>query len=32
MNKLVKLRILTNEETVEIRRLAASRTEPFRLV
>jgi transposase len=32
MRKPVKLRTLTKEETVEIRRLAASRTEPFRLV
>jgi transposase len=32
MRKPVKLRTLTNEETAEIRRLAASRTEPFRLV
>ncbi len=32
MKKPVKLRTLTQEETVEIRRLAASRTEPFRLV
>jgi transposase len=32
MRKPVKLRTLTNEEVAEIRRLAASRTEPFRTV
>lgn len=32
MRKPVKLRTLTTEESVEIRRLAASRTEPFRMV
>ena len=32
MRKPVKLRTLTTEETTEIRRLAASRTEPFRMV
>lgn len=32
MKKPVKLRTLTNEEIAEIRRLAASRTAPFRLV
>ena len=32
MRKPIKLRTLTNEEAAEIRRLAASRTEPFRLV
>jgi len=32
MRKAVKLRTLTTEEETEIRRLAASRKEPFRLV
>jgi hypothetical protein len=32
MKKPVKLRTLTTEEVTEIRRLAISRTEPFRLV
>ena len=32
MRKPVKLRTLTNEEVAEIRRLAASQTEPFRTV
>ena len=32
MRKPVKLRTLTTEEAVEISRLAASRTEPFRMV
>ncbi len=32
MRKAVKLRTLTAEEETEIRRLAASRKEPFRLV
>jgi transposase len=32
MRKPVRLRTLTTEETAEIRRLAASRTEPFRMV
>ena len=32
MRKPVKLRTLTNEEVAEIRRIAASRTEPFRTV
>lgn len=32
MRKPVKLRTLTNEEAAEIRRLAASRREPFRTV
>ena len=32
MRKPIKLRTLTNEEAREIRQLAASRTEPFRMV
>jgi len=32
MRKAVKLRTLTTEEEIEIRRLAASRKEPYRLV